>query len=658
MIICTNCGNHNEDNDEFCGSCGKFLEWVGQKVEDPVKVEVAEPEAEPEDVKVGLIDRVKAAVGIEAAAGGGSGLAEGAPPVEGIVIEEPVDPAVEAERAKAAALADEQERARLEAEAADQAERERKAAEDAERAERERVEAELAAAAALASQQAAEAAAKEAAEQQARREAEAAERERAAAVAREAAAAAERERLEAEAAAMAAAESEAERQRLEEEAKAAAEAAERERVAAEAEAAAAEAARAAEEKARREAEEAAAKARAEEEARKAAEAEETRRKAEEERARREAEARAEAARRAAALLAQPKAAPAPEPAAAPAADAAVAKQGTVAPTAPVAPAPPKRGAPAPPPPASQPAAAAAAEPVRAAMAPSQEPAKPKAPPKPATQVKADEGPKPGDLICDSCGTGNDPSRKFCRRCGNSLAKAEPVKKVPWWKRLFAGGKKKQRGKQGKGKKAITGAKQASFKAEMAMARLRNAVMILAALGLAGGFMVPSVRAAVFNTGRDGINKARDTLFPNFDPIRPVTVTASSEAPDHPAVASADLAINTYWSEGAEGDGVGQVITYTFNEPFELAKILVTPGAIDPNQPDLFLKQPRPKDIHLVFDNGGSADISLKDEVNKAQTFTIKGAKGITKVELSITSVHPGTGGQDTSIAEVEFRKRA
>ena len=35
MIVCTNCGNHNEDSDEFCGSCGKFLEWVGEKVAAP-----------------------------------------------------------------------------------------------------------------------------------------------------------------------------------------------------------------------------------------------------------------------------------------------------------------------------------------------------------------------------------------------------------------------------------------------------------------------------------------------------------------------------------------------------------------------------------------------------------------------------------------------
>lgn len=644
MIICTNCGNHNEDSDEFCGSCGKFLEWVGQKVEEPAETAAPEAEPEPEEVKVGLIDRVKAAVGIEAGSSGSAGLAEApsggeAPPAA------PVDPAAEAEEARARAAAAEQERARLEADAADQAERERQATLDAEEAERQRHLAAEAAAAAAEAQAAADAAAREAAEEQARRHAEAAERERAAAAAEEAARAAERERVAAEAAAGAA--EAAERERLEAEARAATEAAERERLAAEAEATAAAAAREAEERARQEAEETAAKARAEEEARRAAQAEETRRRAEEERTRREAEARAEAARRAAALLAQPKPQPQPEPPASDAGDVAA----PLAASTPVAPAPPKRAAPAPPP---AHAGAQAGSPT--AMAPSQEPAKPKAPPKPATQKAADDGPKPGDLVCDSCGTGNDPARKFCRRCGNSLAKAEPVKKLPWWKRLFQRRKGPKPRGGGKGRKAATGARQASFKAEMAMARVRNGLLLLAALGVGGAFMVPSLRTSVMNGARDGIDKARDTLFPNFDPVRPVSVVASTELPDHRAVQAADLATNTYWSEAAEGEGIGQTVTFTFGEPVELAKILVTPGALDPNQPDLFLRQPRPREVHLVFDNGSSTDITLKDEVNKAQTFSLK-AKGITTVQLSITSVYPGTGGQDTSIAEVEFRKR-
>ncbi len=33
MIVCTRCSTQNQDGDEFCGGCGEFLEWAGQKVE-------------------------------------------------------------------------------------------------------------------------------------------------------------------------------------------------------------------------------------------------------------------------------------------------------------------------------------------------------------------------------------------------------------------------------------------------------------------------------------------------------------------------------------------------------------------------------------------------------------------------------------------------
>ena len=72
MIVCKQCGHHNEDNDTFCGSCGKFLEWTGERVavaEPEPPPPVAEPEPEP--VHLGLIDRVKQAVGIEETAPNG-----------------------------------------------------------------------------------------------------------------------------------------------------------------------------------------------------------------------------------------------------------------------------------------------------------------------------------------------------------------------------------------------------------------------------------------------------------------------------------------------------------------------------------------------------------------------------------------------------------
>jgi hypothetical protein len=60
----------------------------------------------------------------------------------------------------------------------------------------------------------------------------------------------------------------------------------------------------------------------------------------------------------------------------------------------------------------------------------------------------------------------------------------------------------------------------------------------------------------------------------------------------------------------------------------------------------------------VFDNGGSTDITLIDaEFRKSQGFNLKGAKGVTKVDISISSVFPGRGGLETGIAEVEFKKK-
>jgi hypothetical protein len=35
MIVCKTCGYRNAGADSFCGSCGGFLEWTGERVETP-----------------------------------------------------------------------------------------------------------------------------------------------------------------------------------------------------------------------------------------------------------------------------------------------------------------------------------------------------------------------------------------------------------------------------------------------------------------------------------------------------------------------------------------------------------------------------------------------------------------------------------------------
>jgi hypothetical protein len=57
VIVCKRCGNHNPAGDDFCGSCGAFLEWEGERIVE----EVAEqPAALPPPT--GLVTKIKHAV--------------------------------------------------------------------------------------------------------------------------------------------------------------------------------------------------------------------------------------------------------------------------------------------------------------------------------------------------------------------------------------------------------------------------------------------------------------------------------------------------------------------------------------------------------------------------------------------------------------------
>ena len=46
MIVCTKCSTENADDDEFCGGCGEFLEWAGQKVTTAPEPAAPEPESD------------------------------------------------------------------------------------------------------------------------------------------------------------------------------------------------------------------------------------------------------------------------------------------------------------------------------------------------------------------------------------------------------------------------------------------------------------------------------------------------------------------------------------------------------------------------------------------------------------------------------------
>ena len=59
MIVCKDCGYKNAGSDSFCGSCGAFLEWSGERVERPKPAPTPEPEPEAAPARKGLLARVQ-----------------------------------------------------------------------------------------------------------------------------------------------------------------------------------------------------------------------------------------------------------------------------------------------------------------------------------------------------------------------------------------------------------------------------------------------------------------------------------------------------------------------------------------------------------------------------------------------------------------------
>jgi hypothetical protein len=274
------------------------------------------------------------------------------------------------------------------------------------------------------------------------------------------------------------------------------------------------------------------------------------------------------------------------------------------------------------------------------------PAAPQARPKPKPAPPTREL-QTGDLICGQCGEGNVPTRKFCRRCGSSLVDAEAVAAppVPWWKRPFVR-KPKKEFSAGDRPMRRGGSEPGTAKKGGRGKKILAAVGAVAAIAVVIGLMGPW-RSSVDKK----VASVKRTVAPNFDPVHPVAVKASTELKDHPAALATDGISNTFWAESGKGKGEGQALVLTFDPAVDINKVGIYSGAS--GKPEDFLAQPRPKSLHLIFSDGTTTDVSLKDTA-KFQSFDVK-AKLVNKLEVQIASVYSSVqGGQDAAISELEF----
>jgi hypothetical protein len=110
----------------------------------------------------------------------------------------------------------------------------------------------------------------------------------------------------------------------------------------------------------------------------------------------------------------------------------------------------------------------------------------------------------------------------------------------------------------------------------------------------------------------------------------------------------DLLKPTYWAANTATDKQ-PVLTLTFSSPVDLDRILVTSGAAQD-----FATLARPKDVHLVFSDKSTTNLTLTDDPNP-QAWDIS-AKQVTSVEIHILSTYPSAQSTDVAIDEVEFFK--
>lgn len=106
-----------------------------------------------------------------------------------------------------------------------------------------------------------------------------------------------------------------------------------------------------------------------------------------------------------------------------------------------------------------------------------------------------------------------------------------------------------------------------------------------------------------------------------------------------------------WSEGVDGDGIGESITLQMNGACRVSGFDIYAGY--QKSSNAYYKNNRPAKIRIMFDQGGSIEVDLADQMGK-QTVTFASPVETTLIGIEILDVYPGTDYHDTCISEISL----
>lgn len=117
----------------------------------------------------------------------------------------------------------------------------------------------------------------------------------------------------------------------------------------------------------------------------------------------------------------------------------------------------------------------------------------------------------------------------------------------------------------------------------------------------------------------------------------------------------DNNLTTAWVEGSEGDGVGEWISFSSQEKFDLDRLHLTNGYS--KSESLYYKNNRIAEIEVISSAGEKRYFDFKDNKLSMQTFNV-GFKDITGIKIVISKIYKGTKYNDVCISEINFNKNS
>lgn len=161
-------------------------------------------------------------------------------------------------------------------------------------------------------------------------------------------------------------------------------------------------------------------------------------------------------------------------------------------------------------------------------------------------------------------------------------------------------------------------------------------------------------------GEEGLNVSQKYIDMKFaDRIKMDAITsivASSSLSEnnmtHSAERICDGTLECAWVEGVIGQGIGESISFSFDDEYLVKEIVFFAGY--QKRRDLYYKNSRPKKIKIFFSDGSIETKKLKDTYAK-QTIKLSNNVVTSFIRIEIESVYEGSGYEDTVISEVVFK---